>query len=333
METNMPILSSFLLAFIPALFYAGIVFWLDRYEKEPKRLIFGSFIWGAVIAAGAAYIINTIFGVGVYLITGDEAITEIATGSLSAPFVEEILKGFAVLIVFLFFRNELDSILDGIVYAAITALGFAATENMLYMYQWGYLEDGWEGLWAVFFLRVILNAWSHASYTSFTGIGLAIARLAKQTAVKFIAPLAGLSVAIFIHFLHNTFLAFVESLGGMVLVYLSDWLGWLFIFAIIIWAIWQERKWIETQLKDEISGGLLTQQQFHVALSPMRRGLAAVDGIGTGRFRNTRKFYKLVIELAFLKQHASITAGDPTKSTISIEKLRQDVKQLSDEFI
>jgi RsiW-degrading membrane proteinase PrsW (M82 family) len=326
----MPILTSFLLAFIPALFYAGIIFWLDRYEKEPKRLILGSFIWGAVIAAGAAYILNTIFGVGVYIITGDEAITEIATSSLSAPFVEEILKGFAVLIVFLFFRNELDSTLDGIVYAAITALGFAATENMLYIYQWGYLEDGWEGLWMIFFLRVILNAWGHASYTAFTGIGFAAARFTKHTVVKIVAPLAGLSAAIFVHFLHNTFLVFVESLGGMVLVYLSDWLGWLFILAIIIWAIRQERKWIEAQLKDEISGGLLNQQQFRVALSPMRRGLAAVQGIGAGRFRSTREFYKSIIELAFKKQHASKTMDNPSQPNALIENLRAEVKRLSE---
>ena len=180
----MALLASFLLAFIPALFYAGIIFWLDRYEKEPKRLIFGSFIWGAIIAAGAAYILNSLFGVGIYFLTGDEVITEAITGSVSAPLIEEILKGFAVLIVFLFFRYELDSILDGIVYAAITALGFAATENVLYMHQFGYIEDGWAGLWTVFFLRVVLNAWSHAAYTAFTGIGFAIARLSKSTFVK-----------------------------------------------------------------------------------------------------------------------------------------------------
>ena len=46
-----------------------------------------------------------------------------------APIIEESLKGLAVLLVFLLFRKEFDSILDGIVYAAITALGFAATEN------------------------------------------------------------------------------------------------------------------------------------------------------------------------------------------------------------
>jgi hypothetical protein len=39
-----------------------------------------------------------------------------------------------VLAVFLFFRNEFDSLLDGIVYGGITALGFAATENVLYLF-------------------------------------------------------------------------------------------------------------------------------------------------------------------------------------------------------
>jgi RsiW-degrading membrane proteinase PrsW (M82 family) len=325
----MALLASFLLAFIPALVYAGIIFWMDRYEKEPKRLIFGSFIWGAVVAAGAAYLLNSLFGVGVYLITGDEAITEVATSSLSAPLVEEVLKGLSVLIVFLFFRHELDSILDGIVYAAITALGFAATENVLYLYQYGYQEEGWSGLWMVFFMRVILNAWSHASYTAFTGIGLAVARFSKGSVVRLLAPLAGLAIAIFVHFFHNTALVFVGSLGGMLLVYLTDWLGWLVIIGIMSWAIWRERKWIEEHLREEVENNLISEKEYRAALSPMQRSLAAICGLGKGRYRAIKRFYQLVIELAFKKQHAIRAGSDLTKSMTNIEQLREEIQQLS----
>src|SRR5512140_807658 len=109
----MPFLVSLLFAFIPAFMMAVLVYWLDRYEKEPLILLGAAFFWGAVIAAGGAFLINTVFGIGIYELTGSGDVADQATASLVAPFVEEGLKGVAVLIVFLFFRKEFDSILDG----------------------------------------------------------------------------------------------------------------------------------------------------------------------------------------------------------------------------
>ena len=142
---------SLFFGFIPMLLFAGILYWLDRYEKEPRLLLAAAFVWGALISAGVAFVVNTVLGMGVYAVTGSAMLTELATGSLVAPPVEESLKGLAVLLIFLIFRSEFDSVLDGIVYAGITALGFAATENAYYIYNYGYLEGGYEGLlWLVF---------------------------------------------------------------------------------------------------------------------------------------------------------------------------------------
>src|SRR5512135_2673805 len=106
----MAFLVSVFLAFTPALLMAAFVYWLDRYEKEPLALLGGTFLWGAVIAAGGAYVINTVFGVGVYALSGSENLADETTAMLVAPIVEEGLKGMAVLIVFLFFHDEFDSI-------------------------------------------------------------------------------------------------------------------------------------------------------------------------------------------------------------------------------
>jgi len=119
------------------------LYWFDLFEKEPVLLLGAVFIWGAVVAAGSAFLINSILGLSVYVITGSEAATNLTTSALIAPIIEEILKGFAVFLVFLIFTHEFDSILDGIVYAGVTALGFAATENAYYIYTYGFLEVGW----------------------------------------------------------------------------------------------------------------------------------------------------------------------------------------------
>src|SRR5512142_548782 len=157
----MALLVSLFFAFVPAFFMAAIIYWLDRYEKEPLVLLGAAFFWGAIVAAGGAFIINTVFGIGIYAFTGSGDVADQATASLVAPFVEEGLKGLAVLLVFVFFHKEFDSILDGIIYAAITALGFAATENVLYIFGHGYLDNGWSGLWQLVFIRDVIVAWQH----------------------------------------------------------------------------------------------------------------------------------------------------------------------------
>ena len=129
----------------PMVVYALAVRAFDRFEKEPWLLLIATFIWGAVIAAGAAFIINTALGIGVYFFTGSETATELSTGVFIAPVVEESLKGLAVLAVFLFFYREFDSVLDGILYASMVGFGFAATENIYYIYARGYLEAGTGG--------------------------------------------------------------------------------------------------------------------------------------------------------------------------------------------
>jgi RsiW-degrading membrane proteinase PrsW (M82 family) len=97
--------------------------------------------------------------------TGTQIAADIATPSIVAPVVEETLKGFAVFLVFLIFHDEFDSILDGIVYAGVAALGFAATENTLYIYN-GFHQYGWSGLAFLVFVRVILVGWQHSFYTA-----------------------------------------------------------------------------------------------------------------------------------------------------------------------
>ena len=169
----MGLLASILAGVLPMVFYAWILYYLDRYEKEPLKLLFGVFAWGAVIASGAAFIINSLTSTGIYWLTQNTFATQLTISTLVAPLVEETLKGLAVLIVFLLFKAEFDSPLDGLVYGGITALGFAATENSWYIYQLGFLENSWQGLLDLTLIRVILVGWQHPFYSAFIGLGLA----------------------------------------------------------------------------------------------------------------------------------------------------------------
>jgi len=324
----MGLLVSLFLGFVPMLFFAYILYWLDRYEKEPKLLLGGVFIWGAVVAAGSAFIINTFLGLGFYIFTGSTTASDLATGSVIAPFVEEGLKGLAVLVVFLLFRREFDSVLDGILYAGITALGFAATENVYYIYTYGYQEAGWSGLAFLAFVRVILVGWQHPFYTAFTGIGLATARLNRSAFVKFIAPVLGFGLAIFTHSFHNTLAAMLSGFEGMAMGSIVDWIGWFFMFIFIIWATYHEQQILKKQLWGEVTLGVMTQAHYLVAISAWAQSFARLTALFNGRYGVTSRFYNLCGEIAHKKQQ-SLTLGDESGNAAIVQRLRGEIARLA----
>jgi len=324
----MAILGSLFFGFVPMFLFASILYWLDRYEKEPKILLGAVFLWGAVVAAGGAFIINTLLGIGVYVFTGSEAITDLSTGSVIAPIVEESLKGLAVLIVFLVFRREFDSILDGIIYAGIAAMGFAATENAYYIYSYGWQEGGWEGFWFLVFVRVILVGWQHPFYTAFTGIGLALARLSRNWGVKILAPLTGFGIAIFGHAFHNTMATFLSGLMGFAIGTTIDWIGWFLMAIFIIWMIAQEQGLLRKYLREEVTLGLMTPAQYRTATNSFSQSFARLRGLTGGSFSATSRFYQVCGELAH-KKNQFVKVGDEGGNQAIIQKLRAEMASLS----
>ena len=318
----MALIVSLFFGFVPMFFFAALVYWLDRYEKEPKILLGVTFFWGVVIAAGGAFIINTAFGMGIYAFSGSESTAELGTTSIVAPIVEEFLKGFAVVIVFLMFRKEFDSVLDGIIYAGIAALGFAATENTLYIYRNGYLDGGWQGLFFLTFIRVVVVGWQHPFYTAFTGIGLAVSRTNKNRLVKFIAPFIGYGVAVTTHAFHNTFGGLIGGLGGLAAGTFVDWIGWACMFGFIIWMVNNERNIVKNHLRSEVVSGLISQAQYQKALSPWNMTTAGFSG------RSTARFYQVCGELSHKKEQL-VKQGDEGGNTAIIESLRNELATLS----
>jgi len=323
----MGFLASILASFLPMLLYTIIIYWMDRFEKEPKILIGIVFSWGAVIAAAVAFLINTIMGIGIFLMTGSETATEVTTGSLIAPIIEETLKGFAVLCIFLMFRKEFDSILDGIIYAAVAALGFAATENAYYIYNFGFLEEGWTGFWGMFFIRIIGVAWQHPFYTAFIGIGFAISRLNRNTGIQIAAPLLGWLAAIFTHSVHNT----IASLGTeffCVLGSMLDWFGWFAMLTFMIIMVFREQKLLIFHLESEVESGMITRAQYLTAISAWKQVTSRTAALLTGKFKSTSRFFQLCGEISHKKNQLS-RVGEESGNSIFIEQLRNELAQES----
>jgi RsiW-degrading membrane proteinase PrsW (M82 family) len=323
----MALLGAIFFGFVPMFVFAAFVYWLDRYEKEPKLLLGAAFVWGVVIAGGGAYILNTAFGIGVYILTGSVGAADFTTTSIIAPIIEEALKGLAVLVVFLMFRSEFDSVLDGIVYGGITAMGFAAIENVLYIYRNGFLESGWQGFWALVIIRVLLVGWMHPFFTAFTGIGLAVARTSKNMLVKILAVPAGYIVAVLAHSFHNTFSSLVGGGGGFLLGLLADYAGYAFMLGFIIWMISHERNLLKRQLAEEVTSGTISQKQYNTAISFFQTG-THLSALSAGNLRATKRFYQVLGELAHKKEQFQ-KHGEERGNTEIIQKLRTELAQLA----
>ena len=322
----MAVIATLFFGFAPMFFFACILYWLDCYEKEPILLLGAVFLWGMIVAAGGAYILNTSFGVAVFILTGSESASDLVMGSISAPLVEEGLKGMAVLLVFLIFYREFDSILDGIIYAGVAALGFAATENSISIWR-GFESDGWAGLLQLTFLRVVIVGWQHPFYTSFTGIGLATARMSRSMLVKIFAPLTGLGIAMLTHSVHNTLASFADGLTCFVGLFL-DWSGVLFMFGVILAAIWMEQRNLINHLREEVELGVISAAQYRTACSAWAQSVARLIGLLSGHYRATSRFYQTCAELAHKKEQLrKLGRGDG--GALYIQKYRAELARLA----
>ncbi len=303
-----------LLTSLPTLLYVGLLWWLDRYEKEPLPLLVAVFVWGAVPA------------VAISLVAEQDIPTTLGMGQGSnsiwlAPLVEEPLKALALLGIFIFFRYEFDGILDGIIYGSLIGFGFSMTENALYFYREG------SALSSLLWLRIVLFGFNHAFFTSIVGVTLGMVRYNKRSWSGWLAFPGALLLAMFFHALHNeasglpfpgVLLSWIVNSGGVLVVVLVAMIAWR-----------REQYWIEHELVEEISNGLIDSSTYAIVHSSRRRlrtQWQALTRQGWSAYRQTRELHHLLTELAFLKYQLHI--GDDHCRPHDLLPLRQHILQL-----
>ena len=104
MTADNVLLYSLVAAVAPVLFYVALIYWVDRYEKEPWWLLSAAFLWGAIPAALLALVANVLFSAPLYVIF-DERAAEMAAAGVFAPVIEEVAKAL-VLFLILFLRRH-----------------------------------------------------------------------------------------------------------------------------------------------------------------------------------------------------------------------------------
>ena len=292
-------------ATIPVPLYVILVLWIDRYESEPLWMLATAFFWGALVATFVAYLINSTGGAIVSALAGPAAGNTFAL-VISAPIVEECSKATILFIFFFFKKDEFDGVIDGIVYAALVALGFAMTENVLY-YAKAALGGG-ASLTVTLFLRGFLAPFSHPLFTSMTGIGLGLARQTRNVAIKLITPVLGLLMAIFMHSIWNGSGAIFGG-GVFLLTYIVIMVPSFVILLVVIGiALYREGQLVREYLLCDLERGLLTREEYDQLgsiLGRMGSSFNALTQSGMRGWRTRMKFNQTASELAFYRCRVS----------------------------
>ncbi|RFA20624.1 PrsW family intramembrane metalloprotease [Subtercola boreus] len=207
------------IALIPLTVVLLVVRLIDRWEPEPRGALWFAFLWGAAASVALALLVDAGVQILVYAASDGQAVPSDVFGAvIQAPLVEESAKGFGVLLIFLVLRRTFDGPVDGLVYAATVAGGFAFTENILYFGS-SLIEGGGVSLGVTFALRGIMGPFAHVMFTSCTGIALGFASRRRGFWPVAGLFLLGLLCAMILHALWNGTTVVADGIEGFLAAY------------------------------------------------------------------------------------------------------------------
>ncbi len=299
---------------------------IDLYERESFRYVIPVFVWGFSLAVVIALVFNTIIGATLSALVEQNA-ASFLTAVFVAPPVEEVAKGLAVLIAFavaslISLRSgglAFSGVMDGIVYGSAVGFGFSIAEDVLYYYQ-TYQEFGEQ----VYAIRRIFGGFTHAAFTSLTGIGIGLIPWVRSWFLKLLLPVSGLLGAILLHGTFN----FTATLFGF-LAYAIEFLV-LLIYAIVV-VVWLavERRTIRGELRDEVAAGTISPGEYEILPTYFARSfyyLGLIFSLRLGEWRRARKMHEAAVDLAFTKRLSRVSYAAPQQHRT--ERLRNRIQQL-----
>lgn len=208
-DDTLPLLVSALAASISFPLLIWFFLWLDRWEPEPARYRWAALVWGGSAAV--------LIGAGGQFVLTAFSRSEVLGAVVFAPVTEEFAKGLFLVLVVWLRPAQLHGVVDGLVYAGLSGIGFAYTEDVLY-YSAALTDGGPTELAATVIVRGIFSPFAHPLFTAAIGIGIGIAVTARTREVKIFAPLLGYLVAVLLHATWNGSTMVAEG-GGFLVAY------------------------------------------------------------------------------------------------------------------
>ena len=173
----------------------------DKYEKESKRYLTLAFVLGGVVSIIITTILYLFFDLFLPLPDDFSIWQQFVKAFFVVGFIEEFSK-YIMVRGFLQPRTVFNEPYDGIIYAVMVSMGFAAVENIMYVIQGGI---------NVAFLRAFTAIPAHATFGIIMGYYMGKAKFSKN---KFKWNLIGLFTAVLFHGAYDFFL-FIGFIPGI----------------------------------------------------------------------------------------------------------------------
>lgn len=129
-------------AILPAFLLVWYIWWKDKYQREPISLILRGVAYGVLSAGLAVALESLIMSLGLIPDQPQGFLQALWKAFVGAAIPEETVK---LLMLWLLLRKNpyFDERFDGIVYACCVGMGFAGTENIIYLLS---NIDNWESV-------------------------------------------------------------------------------------------------------------------------------------------------------------------------------------------
>ena len=269
----------------------ALIYYLDLYEREPVSILVACLLWGGIAATTLSMYTNTPLMEVVFKLTGDADFTNEWSAALTAPFVEELFKGLAIVLLVAIARDELDDILDGFVWGAMVGVGFLLVEDVLYFVR-AFAETGsMASVFQMFLIRIIgAGPYSHFLYTGLVGMGVAyyVVRTDRTLGRRLLAGAGLVAAGVAAHFFWNSpllgeLLGEDPGLFGWLAYVTAKGLPMLIGLAIVVrLARQRERRWFADLAAGFGDDGCITPEEV-VELSGLRSRRRARNAAGRER--------------------------------------------------
>jgi RsiW-degrading membrane proteinase PrsW (M82 family) len=168
--TGLPLLAlSLVLALVPALVWLGFFYRRDRREPEPRRMVLGVFVLGALVAGAIVIpLLRDVIGVDDW--RPGSPLLSLAIAILVVGMIEEVAK-YATLRLSVYDSAEFDERVDGVIYGTAVGLGIATALNVAFVTGSGGTDLGSGAI------RIVVTTLAHASFGGIVGYFLARQKL------------------------------------------------------------------------------------------------------------------------------------------------------------
>ncbi|EME20470.1 PrsW family intramembrane metalloprotease [Rhodococcus triatomae] len=311
----------------------GALFWwftqhIDRYSRQPVKLIVAAFAWGALAATWtmAAHANDALRAL--YAKAFGQAWALDWGAGLAAPFTEEIAKGIGLLLLIALAPRLIRTAFDGFIVGAFLGLGFQIAEDVVYALNSAGSQFGANQVAAAMgtvWMRMGVGIAAHILYSAVFCAGLVylLGRPAEPRRVG--RGLALMAAAMLLHGVWDSMAALVRGNGALVVVAMLIIIVVALYLAVRVFrmTVPREREFMRDVLAPEVDLGVVTAAESAAMCGDSKARKSFRKG-GATREDRTRNGHVLDA----IADLADALAGAGGRDTPAVEFARSEVSRI-----